>query len=317
MNRQEDVLEPGDDRTAPESGQGGRSAALLERDLFRPVKRRNRFIGQLRRHKLGMVGLFVLLILVLLAVFAPLVTRHPPNKVNLREANQGPSREHIFGTDSVGRDMWSRLAYGSRVSLSVGLVAVSIYITIGIVLGAISGYFGGVVDMVIQRFTEMVMCFPSFMMLITLVSVVKPSIFNIMVIIGLLGWTGVSRLVRSQFLSLREQDFVMAARCVGVRRGRIVFRHILPNAMAPVIVAATMGLAGAIMTESGLSFLGLGVTEPDPSWGSMLQTAMSLPVLQSLPWLWMPPAVLISVTVLAFNFLGDALRDALDPRLLN
>ena len=275
--------------------------------------RGSRFVYRFTRHKLGMAGLVVLTIFVLAALLAPLLTRYRPNDVDLRMMNKPPSRQHILGTDGVGRDMWARLLYGSRVSLSVGVVAVGIYCSIGVVVGGLAGFFGGVVDMVISRFIDVMMCFPSFMLIVTVAAVLSPNIFNVMLIIGIFGWTGVSRLVRGQFLSLREQDFVMAARCVGVRSGRIVFRHILPNAIAPVIVAATMGLAGAIMTEAGLSFLGLGVQEPNPSWGSMLQTAMSMDVLENMPWRWIAPGILIALTVLATNFLGDGLRDALDP----
>ena len=228
---------------------------------------------------------------------------------------QAPSPAHVLGTDPLGRDVWTRLAYGTRVSLAVGLVAVSIYTTIGVVLGGLAGYFGGRVDMVLSRFTDVMMCFPSFMLIVTVAVVLPPNIFNVMIIIGIFGWTGIMRHVRAQFLTLRERDFVLAARCVGVSSGRIVFRHILPNAIAPVVVAATMGLAGAIMTESALSFLGLGVQEPMSSWGSMLQDAMSLPILQTMPWLWLPSAVAIAITTLSVNFVGDALRDALDPHM--
>lgn len=288
-------------------------AKLFQDDATKTEQTINRFRRRFLRHKLGLVGLAVLLVLGLMALFAPLIALHDPIEPDLRALNQPPSAGHILGTDSVGRDNWARLVYGARVSLSVGLVAVSIYISIGVVLGGLSGYFGGRVDMLIMRFTDVMMCFPSFMLIITVASSLPPSIYNIMIIIGIFGWTGICRLVRGQFLSLRAQDYVLAARAVGVRDRQIVFRHILPNAMAPVIVSATLGLAGAILTEAGLSFLGFGVQEPMPSWGSMVQLAMSLPVLENMPWRWMPPAGMIAITVLAVNFAGDALRDALDP----
>ncbi|MDE0464101.1 MAG: ABC transporter permease [Caldilineaceae bacterium] len=276
-------------------------------------KAENRSLRRFRRHRLAVLGLAALSLFALVAILAPFVTFYDPNGIDLTVMRQAPSPAHVLGTDPLGRDVWTRLAYGTRVSLAVGLVAVSIYTTIGVVLGGLAGYFGGRIDMVLSRFTDVMMCFPSFMLIVTVAVILPPNIFNIMVIIGIFGWTGIMRHVRAQFLSLREREFVLAARCVGVSSGRIVFRHILPNAIAPVVVAATMGLAGAIMTESALSFLGLGVQPPMSSWGSMLQDAMSLPILQTMPWLWLPSAIAIAVTTLSVNFIGDALRDALDP----
>ena len=278
-------------------------------------KAENRSLRRFRRHRLAVLGLAALSVFALVAILAPFVTFYDPNGIDLTVMRQAPSPAHVLGTDPLGRDVWTRLAYGTRVSLAVGLVAVSIYTTIGVVLGGLAGYFGGRIDMVLSRFTDVMMCFPSFMLIVTVAVVLPPNIFNIMIIIGIFGWTGIMRHVRAQFLTLRERDFVLAARCVGVSSGRIVFRHILPNAIAPVVVAATMGLAGAIMTESALSFLGLGVQEPMSSWGSMLQDAMSLPILQTMPWLWLPSAVAIAITTLSVNFVGDALRDALDPHM--
>ena len=278
-------------------------------------KAENRSLHRFRRHRMAVLGLAALSVFALVAILAPFVTFHDPNGIDLTVMRQAPSPAHVLGTDPLGRDVWTRLAYGTRVSLAVGLVAVSIYTTIGVVLGGLAGYFGGRVDMVLSRFTDVMMCFPSFMLIVTVAVVLPPNIFNVMIIIGIFGWTGIMRHVRAQFLTLREREFVLAARCVGVSSGRIVFRHILPNAIAPVVVAATMGLAGAIMTESALSFLGLGVQEPMSSWGSMLQDAMSLPILQTMPWLWLPSAVAIAITTLSVNFVGDALRDALDPHM--
>jgi peptide/nickel transport system permease protein len=255
-----------------------------------------------------------LLILVLMAIFAPWVAGHDPNLTNLLIRNKPPSLEHILGTDAVGRDVWARLVYGARVSLSVGIVAVGIYTTIAVFLGSLAGYYGARVDSVIMRFTDVMMCFPSFLLIVTAAAVLPPNILNIMVIIGIFGWPGMCRLVRGQFLSTRNLDFVVAARAVGVPERQIMFRHMLPNAIAPVLVAATLGLGGAILTEASLSFLGLGVQEPMPSWGATLLTAMQLPTLEGMLWRWIPPAVAISVTVLSLNFFGDGLRDALDPR---
>jgi peptide/nickel transport system permease protein len=217
------------------------------------------------------------------------------------------------GTDSAGRDVLARLILGARVSLSVGVVAVAIYTALGLALGAISGYYGGWIDSLIMRLADVFMAFPRLIIIITLASLVGPSVYNVMLIIGLLGWPPVARIVRGMFLSLREREFVMAARVCGSTHSHIMFRHLLPNVMAPVIVAATFGMAGAILLEAGLSFLGLGVQPPMASWGNMLNAAQSLSILESMPWLWLPPGLLIAVTVLSLNFLGDGLRDALDP----
>lgn len=266
------------------------------------------------RHRLALGGAFVILLLVVLAIGAPVVANHDPNRVDLLATAQGPNRTHWLGTDDIGRDVFSRIVYGTRISLSVGLVSVTIYVLIGTVLGAISGYFGGWIDSTIQRFTDAVMCFPSLIIIIAAVAITGPSIVNVMIVIGLLTWPGICRLVRGQFLSLREREFVEAARAMGARPSRIIFRHLLPNAVAPITVAATFGVAAAILTEAGLSFLGLGVQPPTASWGNMINTAQSAAVLQEMPWLWVPAGVMIALAVLSINFVGDGLRDAIDPR---
>lgn len=291
------------------------AGATLQKTL--PARRdspRYRFWRRLWRHKLGMLGLTMLLLLVFAAVFAPALAGSDPARTDLKLKNRPPSAEHILGTDAIGRDGWARLVYGARISLAVGLVAVGIYTSIALVLGSIAGYLGGMVDNVIMRITDIIMCFPTFLLIITVASVLPPNIFNIMIIIGIFGWPGMTRLVRGQFLTLRGRDFVTAAVALGVPTHRIIFRHILPNVIGPVVVAATLGLAGAIMTESSLSFLGLGVQQPTPSWGQTLTTAMQLPILENMPWRWLPSAAAIAFAVLSINFLGDALRDAFDPR---
>jgi len=275
---------------------------------------RRRFVRAFLRHRLAVAGLVVIALLAFAAIFAPLVATHDPDQVDLLAAGQPPSGAHWLGTDEVGRDIFSRLIFGARISLSVGLVAVTIYTVIGIILGAVSGYFGGFVDGLIQRLTDTVMCFPPLIIIIAAVSITGPSIWNVMLIIGLLTWTGTCRLVRAQFLSLREREFVEAARAVGVGNLGLIFRHVLPNTLSPVIVSATFGVASAILTEAGLSFLGLGVQPPTPSWGNLINLAQSATILQRMPWLWAPPGILIAVAVLAINFVGDGLRDALDPR---
>lgn len=269
--------------------------------------------ARFRRHRLAVVGATVLLILVVASLAAPVIARHDPYAVDLRAYRKPPSAQHLLGTDSSGRDVLSRLLHAGRVSLSVGLVAVSIYIAIGTVLGGVAGFFGGGVDSLIMRAADVVMSFPSLIVIITIVAVVGPSIYNIMVVIGFLGWPPTARLVRGNFLSLREREFVVAARAIGANNARLIVRHLLPNALAPVIVAASFGMAQAILLEAGLSFLGLGVQPPTPSWGNMLTDAQSFSVLRTMTWLWIPPGVMIATTVLAINFIGDGLRDALDP----
>jgi peptide/nickel transport system permease protein len=275
-----------------------------------------RAFKRFRRHRLAMVSLFALLTIFVLAVAAPLSQRYPPNKINLSQAGKPPSAEHWLGTDRLGRDIWSRVINGGRVSLAVGLSATLVSLTVGIVLGAASGYLGGWVDIVLQRFTDVVMTFPSIVLMLTLATFVGSGVVNTILIIGLVSWPGLSRLVRAEFLSARERTYVDAARCLGVPSPRIMFLHILPNALSPVLAAAAFGVGGAILTEAGLSFLGLGVPLPTASWGNMMEVARELEVLRGAPWMWIPPAVVIVLTVLCVNFIGDGLRDAFDPRTL-
>lgn len=268
-----------------------------------------------RRHRPALVGSVLLLLMIAVAVMAPILSGADPNRIDLASAAAPPSWGHPLGTDRVGRDVWARLVYASRVSVSVGMVAVSIYVVIGVILGSISGYFGGLVDDIVQRLTETVMTFPSLIIIITVVSLVGPSIYNVFLAIGLLGWPGVCRLVRAEVLSLREREFVVAARCLGVPTRRIMYRHIMPNVLAPILVVATLGVAGAILTETSLSFLGLGVQAPTPSWGNMMSDATSPTILENAPWLWLPAGLAIAICVISINFIGDGLRDAFDPRM--
>ncbi|MGE3268702.1 MAG: oligopeptide ABC transporter permease [Chloroflexota bacterium] len=269
--------------------------------------------SRFRRHRVALVGTLTLVVLAVMSLGASVLTPNDPYRVDISAYRQGPQAKYPLGTDSSGRDVLSRLLHAGRVSLSVGLVAVTIYTVIGVVLGSFSGFYGGMVDAVIMRLADVVLSFPSLILIITVVSVLGPSIYNIMLVIGLLGWPPIARIVRALFLSLREREFVLASRTIGVPSYRIIFRHILPNAIAPVIVAATFGMANAIILEAGLSFLGLGVQPPTPSWGNMLTDAQSLTVLESMPWLWIPPGAMIALAVLSINFIGDGLRDALDP----
>jgi peptide/nickel transport system permease protein len=268
------------------------------------------------RHRLAILGMTLIAVLALVALAAPLVAPYDPTQAHFSDTGLPPGRGYILGTDDLGRDVLSRVIYAARISLSVGLIAVGIYETIGIVLGALSGYFGGIADMTIQRLVDIVMSFPSLIVILVFIILFGPSIYNVMIAIGLLSWPEPTRLVRGQVLQLREVEYVTAARAVGAGDARIILRHLLPGVVSPLIVNATFGVSAAIMTEAALSFLGLGTQPPTPSWGNMLMDAQNLTKLQTMPWLWLPPGLAIVITVLAINFIGDGLRDALDPKQL-
>lgn len=267
-----------------------------------------------KRHPLAVAGLVLFALILLTSVAAPAISRYDYAALNLADKFQSPSLDHFLGTDRVGRDIWSRTLYGGRVSLAVGFAAASISTVIGVILGSISGYYRGMVDNVIMRFTDVVMTFPRVVIILTAAIYLGQSIASVIFLIGIFSWPGVTRLVRGQVLSLREQQFVLASRSLGARNRRIIVTHLLPNVVAPVLASITFGVNGAILLEAGLSFLGVGIPLPTPSWGNMLETARSLDVLQDGPWIWVPPAVMILLTVLSINFIGDGLRDAIDPR---
>jgi peptide/nickel transport system permease protein len=275
---------------------------------------KNRARRRFLRHKPALIGSVVLILLVLTAVFANPIGHVSPSSIDLRAARSAPSAAHPLGVDLVGRDVWSRLVHASQVSLEVGIGAVAVYVSIGVILGAIAGGYGKAVESLILRIADMVMSFPLLIFVLVVVALVGPSLLNVILVVGFLGWPPVARLVRGQFLALRESDFVLAARALGASNERVIVRHILPNTLGIVLVAATFGVANAILIEASLSFLGMGVQPPTPSWGNMLADAQSLPVLENMPWLWVPPGLAIAITVLAINFVGDGLRDALDPR---
>ena len=279
------------------------------------VKPRTSVWKRFRRHTLALIGLVTIVILAVLSLAAPVLTQQSPYSTDLQSISQSPSSTYWLGTDATGRDVFSRMLYAGRVSLSVGVSVVLISLVVGMSLGAVAGYFGGFTDAAIMRFVDVVLSFPSVLIIITLIAMLGPSLFNLILVMGLLNWPPITRLLRADFLSLRERDYVLAARSIGAPAGRLVIRHMLPNAMAPIIVAATFGVASAILLEAGLSFLGLGVQMPTPSWGNMLSSAQSLTVLDRMPWLWIPPGIMIALAVLAINFIGDGLRDALDPRM--
>lgn len=266
-----------------------------------------------RSHGPAVVGTVLFALILIVAVAAPLVAPHDPYEI-FPTFEAPPSADHLLGTDRTGRDVLSRLIYGARVSMMVGIGAVAVYVTIGVVLGLIAGYAGGWVDMVIMRLTDIFMSFPYFMVILALVAVLGPSLSNIILVIGILGWPTIARLVRGQVLSIKKLDYVKAGVSLGFRTPRILFGHILPNVLSAIIVNATFGVAHAILLESSLSFLGLGVRPPAASWGNMLTEAQSITVLSTQPWLWVPPGVMILVVVLAINFMGDGLRDSVESR---
>lgn len=268
------------------------------------------------RHRLAVSGLIAMAVIAVLAAGAAYVAPHSPTALDPVAFQAAPSGTHPLGTDSVGRDVLSRLIYAARVSLAVGVGAVSIYVLIGTAVGAVAGYYGGGVDLVLSRMMDIMLSFPPLIIILFAVSIFgRPSLWNVIIVLGLLGWPALARLVRGQFLALRGLEFVLAARATGASDTRVVLRHVLPNALAPVLVAATFGVANAILIEAALSFLGLGVQPPTPSWGNMLTDAQSLTVLERMPWLWVPPGFMILTSVLSINFIGDGLRDALDPSL--
>lgn len=278
------------------------------------VRKQPTLLSRFMRHRLAVVGAGMLILIAAAAVIGPFVYEYGPNEPNLMAINSPPTSEHLLGTDQTGRDNLARMFAGGRVSLAVGLGAVGVYVVIGVVLGGIAGYMGGWIDSVIMRVADMVLSFPSIIVIITVVSILGPSVLNVILVIGFLGWPPVSRLVRGEFLSLRERDFIVAAESIGVPSRLIIFRHILPNAFTPIIVNATFGVANAILLEASLSFLGLGVQPPTASWGNMLNAAQSITFLEDMPWLWLPPGLAIALCVMSINFLGDGLRDALDPK---
>ncbi len=266
-----------------------------------------------KKNPLSVAGLVIILALAGIALLAPLISTHEPTKIDVYNVLSPPSSNHPFGTDELGRDLLSRMIWGSRASLKVGFIAVGIAITIGTILGSIAGYYGGKIDALLMRFVDIMLAFPTFFLILAVIAIVEPSISTIMIIIGLTGWMDVSRLIRAEFLTLKERDFVAAAQALGASDSRLIFRHIIPNALSPVFVAATFGIAGAILTESGLSFLGLGVQPPEPSWGNILTSGKDNITVAW--WLSLFPGIAILITVLSYNLVGEGLRDALDPRL--
>jgi len=265
------------------------------------------------KNKLSLIGAIAVVILVCISLFAPFISPYDPTTIDVYNVLSPPSKEHLLGTDELGRDLLSRIIWGSRVSLKVGFIAVGIALCIGTLIGAVAGFYGGKTDAVLMRFVDIMLAFPTFFLILAVIAILEPSIFTIMAVIGITSWMDVARLVRAEFLTLKERDFVDAARAAGVSNPRLILKHLLPNALSPVFVAATFGIAGAILVESGLSFLGLGIQPPEPSWGNILTSGKDN--IEVAWWLSLYPGLAILITVLSYNLVGEGLRDALDPRL--
>jgi peptide/nickel transport system permease protein len=271
------------------------------------------FWRRFTRNKMAVAGGIIVTSLFVISFLAPWLSPYDPGEINLKMVLAPPSASHPLGTDQLGRDVLSRMIWGARISLKVGFAATGLAILIGTMLGAVAGYYGKWADAAIMRLVDIMLCFPSFFLILAVIAFLEPSIWNIMIVIGLTGWMGVARLVRADVSSLKQRDFILAARSIGAGDFRIVFRHILPNAMASVLVAATLGVAGAILTESALSFLGIGVQPPTPSWGNILSAGKDN--IDIAWWLSFYPGLAILITVLGYNLLGEGIRDSLDPRL--
>jgi ABC-type dipeptide/oligopeptide/nickel transport system permease subunit len=269
--------------------------------------------GRLLNDNRARFGIAVIVIMALAAIAAPLIASDPL-KIDLASHLQKPSGEHWLGTDIQGRDIWSRLVYGARVSLTVGLISQGIALLLGVTLGLLAGYYGRWVDELVMRLADVTLAFPTLLLLIAMVAAFQPSMGVVFATIGVVGWAGMARLVRGQVLVVRQLEYVQAIRALGAKDIRVMLQHVLPNVIAPVVIAATLGVAGAIMAEAALSFLGLGVPPPTPSWGSMIADGRDLDQLRRAPWTSVFPGMAIGAAVLGFNLLGDALRDALDPK---
>jgi peptide/nickel transport system permease protein len=270
-------------------------------------------MNEFMNNKLAVAAAYFILLIFLAALFAPAIASQDPAFTDSKSVLTPPSDEHIFGTDRLGRDIFARIIYGSRISLSIGFVAVGIAVLIGIIFGAASGYYGGKLDMILMRFVDLMLCFPTIFLILAVIALLEPSIFNIMVIIGATSWMGVARLVRAQVLTLKERDFIAASKVMGASDSWIIFKHLIPNAIGPVLVSATLGVGNAILTESALSFLGIGVQPPTPSWGNILMDGRS--TLGVAWWLTIFPGLFILFTVLSYNVVGETLRDIMEPRL--
>ena len=269
-------------------------------------------LKKLIKNKFAMIGLTTIILLILVSVFAPVISPYTPSQQNIFERLQPPSLTHIFGTDDLGRDVFTRMIFGARISLSVGFISVFIILVIGTFLGIISGYYGGKIDYIIMRFTDIVLCFPTFFLIILVIAFIEPNIYNVMIVIGVTSWPGLARLVRAEVLSLKEREFILVSKMMAISNIKIFFVHILPNIISPLMVYSSLAIGGAILTESALSFLGLGVQPPMPSWGQILTSGKDY--IYMAWWLSLFPGIAILITVLAFNLVGEAIRDIFDPK---
>ena len=265
------------------------------------------------KNRLAVAGGLIVGLLFFVAVSAPLISPYNPDDIDRKHILVSPNIHHPFGTDDLGRDVLSRMLWGSRISLAVGFVAVGIATVIGLFFGALAGYYGGWAERIIMRFIDIMLTIPTFFLILAVIAFIEPSIWNIMIVIGLTGWMGVARLVRAEFLSIKQREYVLAAKALGASDFRIIFRHILINSMAPVLVSAVLGIAGAVLVESALSFLGIGVQPPTPSWGNIL--TLGKDNIEIAWWLSVFPGLAILITVLGYNLLGEGIRDSIDPRL--
>ncbi|MFR3072446.1 MAG: oligopeptide ABC transporter permease [Paeniclostridium sp.] len=268
----------------------------------------------MKKNKLILIGTGILTTLIIVSFIGPLFIKQDISSVDLYNISSPPSGEHLLGTDDLGRDVLARLLYGGRVSLLVGVFATMLQVMIGTILGVLAGYFGGAIDAIIMRIVDIVMCFPFFIVAIALAAIVGPSVVNLIIIIAILSWTDIARIVRAEVLSIKERDFIMASKAIGFNNLDIILKHIIPNVLSSILVATTLSMATAILMEASLSFLGMGVKPPMPSWGNMLTAAQNMRTLSSEWWLWIPPGFMIIISVLAINFLGEGLRRKLDPK---
>ena len=269
------------------------------------------------KNPVAVIGVIALLITVIASVLAPIISPYPPNAIDLGNVRQPPSADHLLGTDSTGRDVFSRLLAGGQISLMVGFLAALMAVAIGTLAGVVAGWFGGIVDGIISRIIDIMLSVPPVLVIIVLAGVIGPSVPMLVVVIAGLAWPTPARIARGVVLSLREEEFVQAARALGSRTGFIIFRHLVPGVLPPIVVSATLLVAESVLLESSLSFLGAGVQPPESSWGNMLNEAQSLTVLSSMPWLWVPAGLMIAITVLSAMAIGDGVRDAIDPRKNN
>ena len=267
---------------------------------------------KLFKNKFALTGLIIIALLIVVALFAPVISPYTPSEQNVFERLQAPSLTHVFGTDDLGRDVFTRMIFGARISLAVGFISVFIILVIGTFLGIVSGYYGGKIDYIIMRFTDIVLCFPTFFLIILVIAFIEPNIYNVMIVIGVTSWPGLARLVRAEVLSLKEREFILVSKMMAISNIKIFFVHILPNIISPLMVYSSLAIGGAILTESALSFLGLGVQPPMPSWGQILTSGKDY--IYMAWWLSLFPGIAILVTVLAFNLVGEAIRDIFDPK---